>query len=111
MWKKEESGFYLRAPHRAHKKRKRSLRDANDSDDGREMGLNKYTATTPKKFSKHFQKLLGRGYNRNGSMSVSFDCWSDSNFKAPIKVKKQTVEGALRKPSVPARVNRWQTGY
>ena len=55
MWKKEESGFYLRAPHRAHKGRKRSLRDANDSDDGREMGLNKYPATTPRKLSKHFQ--------------------------------------------------------
>ena len=46
MWKKEESGFYLRAPHKTHKGRKRSLRDANDSDDGREMGLNKYPATT-----------------------------------------------------------------
>ena len=46
----EKGGFYLRAPHKTHKGRKRSLRDANDSDDGREMGLNKYPATTTGKF-------------------------------------------------------------
>ena len=39
-----------RIEERAHKGRKRSLRDANDSDDGREMGLNKYPPTTPPKF-------------------------------------------------------------